>query len=102
MMFAARAPKLAVNGWSLKQKASEVDVLVKSVDGLKTALSQLEAENSVYKTRIDNLQTSMVEMESKFSETEEILRKALGTLWEKVYGFSDFSKMKKFDEEEGF
>ena len=95
-------PRLAVNGWSMKQKASEVDVLVKSVDDLKNALSLLEAENSVYKTRIDNLQISMVDMESKFSETEEILRNAIGNLWEKAYGWSDFSQLKVVDEEEGF
>ena len=93
-------PKLAVNGWSLKRKASEVDVLVKSVDDLKTALSQLEAENGVFKTRIDNLQISMVKMESNFSETEEILRNAIGNLWEKVYGWSDFRDMKREHEEE--
>ena len=68
----------------------------------RTAMSQLEAENSVYKTRIDNLQISMVEMESKFSETEEILRNAIGNLWEKAYGWSDFSQLKVVDEEEGF
>jgi hypothetical protein len=95
-------PKLAVNGWSLKQKASEVDVLVKRVDDLMTALSQIEAENSVYKTRIDSLQVSMGDMESKFSETEEILRNAIGRLWEKAYGWSDFSQLKVVDEEEGF
>ena len=76
-------------------------MLVKRVDDLMTALSHIEAENSVYKTRIDNIQTNMVEMESKFSETEEILRNAIGNLWEKVYGCSDFRDMKREHEEEG-
>jgi len=58
-------PKLAVNGWSLKQKASEVDELAKRVDGLVSALAQVENENKGYKTRIDSLQQSMVEMETE-------------------------------------
>ena len=49
-------PKLAVNGWSLKKKASEVDELAKRVDDLRSALSQVETENMDYKTRVDNLQ----------------------------------------------
>ncbi len=52
-------PKLAVNGWSLKQKATEVDELREVVDGFKDALAQVETENTAYKIRVDNLQDSV-------------------------------------------
>jgi len=52
-------PKLAVNGWSLKQKASDVDRLVQVVEDLRDALSLVEKENNSYKTRVDNLQTQL-------------------------------------------
>jgi len=52
-------PKLAINGWALKEKASEVDILRKEVLGLKNALTHVESENASYKTRVDNLQESL-------------------------------------------
>ena len=52
-------PKLAVNGWSLKQKATEVDELREEVEILKNALTHVEGENSSYKKRVDNLQDSV-------------------------------------------
>jgi hypothetical protein len=61
-------PKLAVNGWSLKQKASDVDGLVQVVEDLRDALSLVEKENISYKTRVDNLQTQLVKVE----ETQKI------------------------------
>ncbi len=39
-------PKLAVNGWSLKQKASDVDRLVQVVEDLRDALGLVEKENN--------------------------------------------------------
>lgn len=73
-------PKLAVNGWSLKQKASEVDDLKKDLDALRGSLKQVESENNSYKTRIDNLQQdvqkligSTKNLSSKHDDMLEIL-----------------------------
>ena len=63
-------PKLAVNGWRLEQRASEVDQLKKQMTNLKTALNGLEKENIGYKTRIDGLQEQLTRLES--SQTEEL------------------------------
>lgn len=54
-------PKLAVNGWRLKQRASEVDQLKTQMNNLKIALEGLEKENIGYKTRIDGLQDQLTE-----------------------------------------
>ena len=70
-------PKLAVNGWRLKQKASEVDKLAQAVDKLRDALSQVERENTAYKTRVDNLQrqvTQLLENEEHKEKQVERLR----------------------------
>ena len=64
-------PKLAVNGWSLKQKASEVDGLIEAVEGLKVALKMVESENSGYKTRIDGLQENMEAMKTDLSDLKK-------------------------------
>jgi len=70
-------PKLAVNGWRLKQEASKVDRLYTEVEGLKNALKQVEGENASYKTRIDSLQeqvSNLVEMEERRDKQVERLR----------------------------
>ena len=54
-------PRLAVNGWRLKQRASEVDQLRTQMNYLKIALEGLEKENIGYKTRIDGLQDQLTE-----------------------------------------
>ena len=59
-------PKLAVNGWNLKKKASEADKLKELVENLQSSLNQLETDNIAYRTRIDNLH----EQVSKLVETE--------------------------------
>jgi integrase len=56
-------PKLAVNGWNLKKKASEVDELREKMESLSDALSQVEKENLAYRTRIDSLQSKVVFLE---------------------------------------
>ena len=65
-------PKLAVNGWRLKQKASEVDKLAKAVEGLRDALTQVERENTTYKTRVDNLQTELARIEEEKVSIEDL------------------------------
>ena len=73
-------PKLAINGWALKEKASEVDVLKKTVDDLKNALSHVESENASYKTRVDNLQeqvTSLAEQSQLQNETMKQIQERL-------------------------
>ena len=70
-------PKLAVNGWRLKQKASEVDELRKAVKEFRNALTQVEHENSSYKVRIDNMQTQvnrLLKIEENREEQVERLR----------------------------
>ncbi|MCK4583423.1 tyrosine-type recombinase/integrase [Candidatus Bathyarchaeota archaeon] len=64
-------PRLAVNGWRLKQKASEVDKLAKAVEGLRDVLTQVERENTAYKTRIDNLQTELARIEEEKASIED-------------------------------
>jgi len=67
-------PKLAVNGWRLKQEASKVDRLRVDVEGLKNALSQVEGENASYKTRIDNLQEQVTTLDKEVKESREEIR----------------------------
>jgi integrase len=70
-------PRLAINGWRLRQKASEVDELRKAVNGLRDALTQVEQENSSYKVRIDNMQTQvnrLLKIEENREEQVERLR----------------------------
>jgi integrase len=67
-------PKLAVNGWSLKQKASDVDRLMLVVDELRGALSQVENENGSYKTRIDNLQSQVGKIMKTQQDHQEWIR----------------------------
>ena len=67
-------PKLAVNGWRLKQEASKVDRLRVDVEGLKNALSQVEGENASYKTRIDNLQEQVTTLGKEVKESREEIR----------------------------
>ncbi len=52
-------PKLAINGWALKEKASEVDSLKEEVKRFREALNLVESENTAYKTRVDNLQSNL-------------------------------------------
>jgi len=61
-------PKLAVNGWSLKQKASEVDDLIKKVSGLDAALAQVELENAAFRTRVESLQTRVESLSTEMKE----------------------------------
>jgi len=65
--------RLAVNGWRLKQKASEVDRLVEKVQDLHNALTHLEGENASYKTRIDNLQKQMDIINTRVEKSEKML-----------------------------
>ena len=65
-------PRLAVNGWRLRQKASEVEVLRKEVSDLRKALTQLESENHARNTRIDNLHRSMDEMIRRYRELDAV------------------------------
>ena len=93
-------PKLAVNGWRLEQKASKVDQLIVEIQELRSALTQVETENSGYKTRLDNLQNQFTELTTNSDKSQsdiefmknqnEILQKALGRLWKEAYGYSDF------------
>jgi integrase len=64
-------PKLAVNGWRLKQKASEVDELRKELENLRNALNQVESENSAYKVRLDNIKTQLDEQNKNLGNLEE-------------------------------
>lgn len=73
-------PRLAVNGWRLKQKASEVDKLRVEVDALRGALTQVEGENSAYKTRLDNLQSQVSGLEKNLNEIREDFKKVYDTL----------------------
>ena len=73
-------PKLAINGWRLKQKASEVDELRRQLDDFRNALTQIESENASYKTRIDNLQeqvSKLVEIEAQKEEQFERLNNCI-------------------------
>jgi FtsZ-binding cell division protein ZapB len=67
-------PRLAVNGWRLKQEASMVDRLRVEVEGLKNALKQVEGENASYKTRIDNLQEQVTALDKKLKKSQEEIR----------------------------
>jgi len=67
-------PRLAVNGWRLKQEASKVDRLQVEVEGLKNALKQVEGENASYKTRIDNLQEQVTTIDNELKKSQEEIR----------------------------
>jgi|GEM_PF-2224933 len=67
-------PRLAVNGWRLKQEASKVDRLRVEVEGLKNALKQVEIENASYKTRIDNLQEQVTTIDNELKKSQEEIR----------------------------
>ncbi|MCW4048856.1 MAG: site-specific integrase [Candidatus Bathyarchaeota archaeon] len=82
-------PKLAINGWRLKQDASKVDNLVSRVDELRNALGQVERENIAYKTRVDNLQEQMgmaLKEITALHGRNESLGSAVDKLWEVAYG----------------
>jgi len=70
-------PKIAVNGWRLRKKASEADQLRKDVDELKDALNNVEHENSTYKVRIDNLQKQLDNMNTRAERNEKMLMEHL-------------------------
>ena len=72
-------PRLAVNGWRLKQKASEVDRLVDEVQELRNALTHLEGEKASYKTRIDNLQKQIDNINARAMKSEKMLFEHLQT-----------------------
>lgn len=75
-------PRLAVNGWRLKQKASEVDELRNELNNLRIALSQVESENTGYKTRIDNLQESINGLILKYRELDALYRVSINKLFD--------------------
>jgi len=75
-------PKLAINGWALKEKASEVDELKKAVSELKNALSHVESENSAYKTRVDALQDSINNAVWEFRHMEALHSVQMSKLFE--------------------
>jgi hypothetical protein len=75
-------PKLAINGWALKEKASEVDELKKTVDELKNALNHVESENASYKTRVDALHESVNNALWEFRELEALHSVQMGKLFE--------------------
>jgi len=64
-------PKIAVNGWRLRQKASEADELREALDELKMALSQIEEENTGYRTRLDNQKDEIKELRVEGKELTE-------------------------------
>jgi len=63
-------PRIAVNGWGLKQKASERDVLKKEVIMLKEAILQLERTNTNYETRLDNLKEHVTNLEDDIQSNQ--------------------------------
>jgi integrase len=66
-------PKIAINGWALKEKASEVDQLRDEVKRFRKALNLVESENTAYKTRVDNLQSNLEDVrEVSVSQSGEI------------------------------
>jgi len=68
-------PKLAINGWNLKRKASEVDEIKTVVQSLRDALTQVELENKSYKTRVDNLQEQVSRLlEDEANREEQVER----------------------------
>ena len=67
-------PRLAVNGWRLKQEASKVDRLRIDFESLKNALKHVESENASYKTRIDNLQDQVSALGMELKESREEIR----------------------------
>jgi len=80
-------PRLAVNGWRLKQKASEVDKLAEAVEKLRDALTQVERENTAYKTRVDNLQSDLARIEE-----EKVSREALRSLEDRYESVLSYMK----------
>ena len=70
-------PKLAINGWALKEKASEVDMLRVELGKFRQALTQVEQENASYKTRVDNLQEALVKVEENQREQGEWISKVM-------------------------
>lgn len=66
-------PRLAVNGWRLKQEASKVDRLQIEVENLKHALNQVESENTAYKTRVDNLQEQVTALDKGLKKSRDEL-----------------------------
>jgi len=77
-------PRLAVNGWRLKQRASEVDKLRNAVEEFRGALSQVEVENSSYKVRIDNLQQQVTTLMEKEERREEQVERLRGYIYDSV------------------
>ena len=72
-------PKIAVDGWRLRQKASEADELRIAVEGLRDALTNVEQENSSYKVRVDNLQKKLEITNSRADRNEKMLLEHLQT-----------------------
>ncbi|MBD3173347.1 hypothetical protein GF326_12855 [Candidatus Bathyarchaeota archaeon] len=66
-------PKLAINGWNLKQKAVKVESLAEKVEKLSKALTSLELENNSYKTRIDNMQTQLGTLVDKTEKQGKVI-----------------------------
>ena len=67
-------PRIAVNGWRLKQEASKVDRLRVEIEDFKNALKQVEGENTTYKTRIDNLQEQVTALDKQLKESRDEIR----------------------------
>jgi len=95
-------PKLAINGWALKGKASEVDTLKKAVDELKNALAHVESENSAYKTRVDALQDSINNAVWEFRRMEALHSVQMGKLFEKGYLDMPIDKIVSIEEVEEY
>jgi len=70
-------PKLAVNGWNRKKQVVELDELTEKLDGLVSALNQVENENAAYKTRIDNLQGQVVKIGEAQQEQSDWMREIM-------------------------
>jgi integrase len=87
-------PKIAINGWALKEKASEVDQLKDEVKRFREALNLVESENTAYKTRVDNLQQSLEgvrevsnSQSGEIKELTELVNEMVGSIanWHKDY-----------------
>ena len=59
-----------MNGWGLKQKASERNILKKDVIRLKEAILQLERVNTNTETRLDTLKEHMNKLEDEIHSNQ--------------------------------
>jgi len=66
--------RLTVNGWLYREKAEGYEELSSEIDQLREALSQVEKENTAYKTRLDNLQQLVTSLREDFNIVLETLK----------------------------